>query len=208
MFGKCDLTVIPNAIDFQKFAPNQEMRKQMRDRLGVADEQRVFGFCGRLCTQKNPEMLIDIFNEIHKLKPDSHLLILGDGEKREELTERVKAYGLPGSVIFAGSVTNVEDWLQAMDCFVFPSRWEGFGIVLLEAQAAGLQCFTTKDAAPEETNLTGRVHFIRRDASPYEWAKAIVEADCERRDCMGTLNKSGYTLDDLRIKMYEVFGLD
>ena len=150
-------------------------------------------------------MLIDIFVKLHKMEPNSHLLILGDGEKRKLLTEKVKKHGLTNSVIFAGSISNVQDWLQAMDCFVLPSRSEGFGIVLLEAQAAGLQCFTTKDAVPNETDLTGRVHFIRADAKPEEWAQNILATNLERKNCMETLMQSEYTLEKLEEKMMRIF---
>ena len=207
MFGKCDLTVIPNAIDFCKFAPNQNVREQMRERLKITENQAVIGFCGRLCYQKNPEKLIDIFADLHKRFTNSRLLILGDGEKREELKERVKNAGLFDSVFFAGTVTNVADWLQAMDCFLLPSRYEGFGIVLLEAQAAGLQCYTTKDVVPNETNITGRVKFIRGDAPPEKWAEEILSAGFERKNCLEILMKSDYTLSKMKEKLMKVFSM-
>lgn len=207
MFGKCDLTVIPNAIDFQKFAPNQNVREQMRKRLGVTENQTVIGFCGRLCYPKNPEKLIDIFANLHKRLDGSRLLILGDGEKREELEEKVKNDGLLDSVFFAGAVTNVADWFQAMDCFLLPSRYEGFGIVLLEAQAAGLRCYTTKDVVPDETNITGRVKFISGDAPPEKWAEEILSDGFERKNCLEILMKSDYTLSKMKEKLMKVFGM-
>ena len=203
-FGKCDLTVIPNAIDFHKFAPAQNIRKQMRDRLGFSDNHIVIGFCGRLSYQKNPEKLIDIFASLHKQISDSRLLIVGDGDKREEIEGRLKKYDLPDKVFFAGSVTNVQDWLQAMDCFLLPSRWEGFGIVLLEAQAAGLQCYTTKDVVPNETNITGRVEFISADAPPEKWAEEIISVGFERKNCLDILLKSDYTLDKMKERFNSV----
>ena len=84
MFGSCNLSVIPNAIDFQNFAPDNEKRKKMRECLGLADNQIVLGFCGRLCYQKNPEKLIDIFAAIYKRDIRFRLLILGDGDGVED----------------------------------------------------------------------------------------------------------------------------
>lgn len=204
MFGKCDLTVIPNAIDFQKFAPDQNLREQMREHLRLLDNQIVIGFCGRLSYQKNPEKLIDIFSALHKQISDSRLLILGDGEKRGELEDRVRIYGLSDSVIFAGSVTNVSDWLQAMDCFLLPSRFEGFPFVLMEAQAAGLRCFVAKEAVPPESNVTDRITYISNYKTPDEWARTIINTGFERKDCMEILMKSEYTIERMTEKFMKI----
>lgn len=183
MFGKCDLTVIPNAVDFKKFAPNQNVRGQMRESLRFSENQIVIGFCGRLSYQKNPEKLIDIFAALHKTISGSRLLILGDGEKRGEIEGKVKHYGLSDSVIFAGNVADVQDWLQAMDCFVLPSRFEGFPFALMEAQAAGLRFYTTLEAVPFEVNITGRITYIGRNDTPDEWAEKISLTGWDGEDC-------------------------
>ena len=205
MFGKCSLTVIPNAIDFQRFAPDREKRKQMRSRLGLSDNQPVVGFCGRLSYQKNPEKVIDIFEAVHQRNVNSCLIILGDGEEKNTVTEKVKNVGLADSIIFASKVTNVPDWLQAMDCFVLPSRFEGFPFVLMEAQAAGLRCYTTLEAVPPEVNITGRITYISRNDTPDEWAEKILQTGWDRKDCMEVLMKSDYTLDCMTQKIMAIF---
>ncbi len=205
MFGKCDLTVIPNAIDFKRFAPNQNVRAQMRKNLRFSDHQIVVGFCGRLSYQKNPEKLIDIFAALHKEISESRLLIIGDGEERGEMEKKVNHYGLSDSVIFAGNVPNVPDWLQAMDCFILPSRFEGFPFVLMEAQAAGLRCYTTLKAVPPEVNITGRITYISRNDTPDEWAEKILLTGWDREDCSEVLMNSDYTFDHMTQKIMAIF---
>lgn len=197
MYKKESFTVVPDAVDFTGFRRNDEIRKNTRRELKIPEGAVVLGFCGRLENQKNPVFLADIFEQFRKLKPDSYLLIVGSGSLEHDVRERIRNYGISGQVILTGSVTDVKPYLQAMDAFVFPSRFEGFGISLLEAQAAGLRCYTTSGAVPEEVNQTGRVTFLNA-AQPAEiWAETIVQAGFDREDCQDILRKSPYSTDAL-----------
>ena len=95
-----------------------------------------------------------------------------------------------------------------MDFFVLPSRHEGFGIVLLEAQTAGLNCITSAGAVPKETNVTGRVHFINLDKTARAWAQKILSIGFERKDCFEIMKASEYSIDNLIKKMETIFELD
>ena len=92
-----------------------------------------------------------------------------------------------------------------MDCFIIPSLFEGFGIVLLEAQAAGLTCFASKDVIPNDTNLTGNVHFIGLEEGPEQWANIILSKSLERYDKMNVLLGSDYVLEKSALKLMNVF---
>lgn len=87
--------------------------------------------------------LLLAFKETCSICPDIKLLIVGDGELKKELEEKVKELKLINNVIFAGAHIHIEDYYSAADCFVLSSAWEGFGLVLAEAMAANLPVLTT-----------------------------------------------------------------
>lgn len=207
MFGKEEnVFVVPNAIDFCKFQMNTDIRNKMRKMYGISDDEIVIGFCGRLCYQKNPEFLLQIFAELKKQKTYK-LLLVGSGELEKRLREYAAERGISDKIIFTGAVRNVQDYYQMMDCFVLPSRFEGFGIVLLEAQAAGLRCYTTDCVVPHETDITGRVTFISPEASAAVWAQKIEAEDFNRISCIKRLESSDYCLDSLKKKLYKIFNI-
>lgn len=207
MFGKnVDITIIPNAVDFKKYKINNDIRNKMRENYNISDKTILLGFCGRLSPQKRPEFLIDILNEMKK-KPQYKLLIVGDGELMNAIHNRAVECKIEDRVIFVGAVRDAGNYYQMMDCFILPSRFEGFGIVLLEAQASGLRCYTTDQVVPYETNVTGRVTFLSKDANPSVWANSIETAGFDRKDCLNILEKSDYSLETMRKKLLNVFGI-
>ncbi len=198
--------VIPNAVPFEKFAFSEDKRDKIRTKYQIANKEVVIGFCGRLIKQKNPEYLIQIFENIHKKEPMTKLLMLGDGILWDKLKTEIKKKHLENNIIMTGAVSNVEEYMQAMDCFLLPSKFEGFGIVLLEAQASGLPCFASKNVVPEETNLTGNVCFIKLEESAEKWADIILSKPLERYDKMDILLKTDYTVGKSAEKLMRVFG--
>lgn len=204
MFRGMPFTVIPDAVDFSRFYQDEKIRKKVRNDLQIADETVVMGFCGRLAEQKNPLFLLDIFEKFRQIEPDSLLLIVGDGELEKAVRKKIREQKLDEKVILTGSVTDVNPYLQAMDCFVFPSRYEGFGIALLEAQAAGLRCYTTDQVVPGEVNQTGRVTFIQADVPAAEWAGKIQQGGYDREDCQNVLEKCPYSTGSLYHRFMQV----
>ena len=202
---KENFTVIPNAVPFEKFAFSKEKRDAIRMKYQISDQEIVLGFCGRLVAQKNPEYLLHIFEDVHKKEPRTKLLMVGDGVMRKEIENQIRALHLQKSVIMTGAVSNVENYMQAMDCFLVPSRFEGFGIVLLEAQAAGLPCFASKNIVPEETNLTGNVCFIKLEDGAEKWANVILSKPMNRYDGIDKLLNSDYTVDKAAKKLMNIF---
>ena len=114
-------------------------RKRIRERHGLSEEQLVIGTIANLFPRKGCEVLIAAVGEIAPRNPDLHCLIVGGGDRsyRDELNRLVRERGLNERVTFAGFQGEVPAYLAAMDVFVLPSLMEGFGIVLLEAMAAG-----------------------------------------------------------------------
>lgn len=167
-----DVTLLTNAIDLSRFAHRPSVRDAMRDRLGIT-ARFVVGHTGRFVTQKNHRFLLDVFAEIHKRRGDAVLLLAGDGPLRESIRRRAEQLGLAERVLFLGMRDDVDDLLQAMDVFVFPSLYEGLGIAAVEAQAAALPTIVS-ERVPAETRLTPLVRVCSLAATPAVWAEAAL----------------------------------
>ena len=161
---------IPNGIEVERFRFNPEVRDQVRRELHC-EEKSVIGNVGRLCYQKNQAFLLEVFAKVHGKRPDSVLLLVGDGEDRPMLEEQAERLGIREATIFYGTCGQVERLYWGMDVFAFPSRFEGLGIAAVEAQAAGLPVLCSEEV-PEEALFTRQAKRIPLEAG--RWAQAIL----------------------------------
>ena len=201
-------TVIHNAIDINKFRYNEQIRIAKRKDLHIADDTFVVFFVGRLDPQKNPLYLIEIFEEIVNKNSHSKLLIAGEGYMQAEIEALISEKGLGEKVQLLGNCTDVNELMQAADIFLLPSRFEGLGIVLVEAQAANLPCFTSKDVVPAEVNITNTVQFISLEKSPQEWAESILKNSSvtqTREDRYSQICDSGYNSENAAKILQEIY---
>ena len=189
---KNNYRVFKNAIDPSVFAFNKEVREEARVRIGVSNGELVVGHVGRFHPQKNHKFLLKIFKQLVKRVPGARLLMIGDGELRDEIQRQVAESGLEETVIMAGARSDVADLLQAMDVFVFPSIYEGLPVTLIEAQAAGLACVLS-DRITEEVAITDLVRFVPLEDSTDTWVDSIIEAGRrQRKQNVGEIAKAGY----------------
>lgn len=172
-FDEGYVKIIPNAIDTARFKFDENMRNRMRQELGVKASTFVVGHVGRFHYAKNHEFLIKVFSEIRKLIADSKLVLVGDGELKVQIAEWIKACGIEDDVILTGTRKNVEDYYQAFDCFVFPSRYEGLPGTVVEAQTSGLRCLIS-DSVTDEVMITDLAESKSLTEEPAEWAKRVV----------------------------------
>lgn len=161
-------------IDLMLFASETD-GNSIRSSIGIPEGSFVVGHVGRFVEQKNHTFLIDIFNEIARTDEAVWLLLIGDGPLRPEIERKIRSLGLGDRVILAGLRDDVPKvMLGAMDCFLFPSLYEGLGIVLIEAQAAGLPCVYS-DVVPEEATIVpDLVSTLSLLQSAHEWAEAAM----------------------------------
>lgn len=162
-----------NAIDTAQYAFLPEIRAEMRREFGFED-RFVVGHVGRFAGQKNHVFLLEIFAALAEKREDAVLLLVGGGERESEIRKRVLALGLQEKVRFLGIRKDVNRVMQAMDAFVFPSFFEGLGVVVIEAQAAGLPCFVS-DKVPLAAKLTDNVVYLDLNSSAENWAKEILK---------------------------------
>lgn len=172
LFGKESFQIIPNAVDAEQFYFNPNLRGKKRKELNV-ENKFVVGHVGRISYQKNHEFLVKIFKEITKLINNAVLLIIGIGEKEDEIRRLVGELGLTDSVRFLGNRSDVSELYQAMDVFVLPSLFEGIPVVGIEAQFSDLPCIFS-DKVPKEVQFNEKCSFISLKETPYEWAKNII----------------------------------
>lgn len=132
--------VMPNAIDTKKFEYDQDDRIRLRNELNIPQDAFVIGHVGRFMYQKNHPFLLQVFSEVLRLRKNTFLLLVGEGELLETICQSVREQGLEGKVIFTGARKDVSKLYSVMDVFCLPSFYEGFPVVALEAQANGLPC--------------------------------------------------------------------
>lgn len=130
LFGKKvverkELNVINNAIDLKKFEFNENIRKALREKLGIKDDTLIIGHVGRFMKQKNHEFLIEVFNEVYKKNQNTLLILIGQGPLLSEIKQKAINLNIEDKIRFIGQVTDVEKYYNIMDIFLFPSIYEG-----------------------------------------------------------------------------------
>lgn len=196
---------IPNGIDVEKFRFNNKVRNQIRKDLDI-EGKLVIGNVGRLCYQKNQEYLLEVFAKLQTQGPDSVLLLVGEGELKAELQQQAEELGVADKVIFYGVTDKVEQLLWAMDVFAFPSRFEGLGIVVVEAQAAGLPVVCS-DNVPGEALVTDLVQKVKVRSGVDNWAESILNCqfNADRLSANEQVQKSGFAVVDVAKRIEKTY---
>lgn len=191
---KDNFKVINNSINATLYKYNKKTREIIRNELGI-EGKFVVGHIGRFTEQKNHIFLINIFKLVYDKNKNARLLLVGEGEDEVLIRNKVIELGLEKCVIFTGIRNDVEDLLQAMDVFVFPSLYEGLGMVVIEAQAAGLKCIVSNNI-PKEAFITDLIYDISLKESRTIWAEKILEYSYgyERRDTFKNIYDAGYDI--------------
>jgi len=196
---KGKVKVIPNSIYVERYKYQKNIRDQIRMELGLNKQQFVIGNVSRFAYVKNHDFLLDIFNEIIKMNNNALLLLVGDGELRNKIEEKISKLGLSKYVKLLGVRSDVNKLLQAMDVFVLPSYYEGLPVTLIEAQASGLKCFVSKDVVTTDANITGLIDFIELSKSSKYWAELIIKYvdGYERKDTSEIIKEAGYDIIEM-----------
>ena len=146
----------------------------VRQELAIPEDALVIGHVGRFVEQKNHQFLLEIVAEVAKREPKTRLLLVGDGSLRPEIEQQATWLGLRDCIIFAGVRSDVPRLMRAMDTFLLPSLFEGLGLVLIEAQAAGVPCLFS-DVVPEEVDLVQPlIQRLSLSQSAPTWAEALL----------------------------------
>lgn len=193
MFETDNFKVINNAIDTDLYTYNQEKSIEVRKKLGI-EGKFVVGHVGRFNYPKNHKFIVEVFDEVQKIEPDSVLMLVGDGDLRGEIEDKIKALGIEDKVEFMGVRSDVNDLMQAMDVFLFPSLYEGLPVTMVEAQASGLKCIIS-DKVPTECALTDNVQVVKLEDSPKIWANQVLEyKNYDRKNTKQEIEKANFDI--------------
>lgn len=195
---------IPNAIDCGAFSFDEKKRMEMRERLGLTDKY-VIGHVGRFHYAKNHEYLLRVFAKLCKKSDDYVMLLLGEGGGMEGCRALAGELGIEDRVFFLGSHGNVQDYYQAMDYFVYPSRYEGLPGTVVEAQVSGLKCLLS-DTICEEVAVTDLVHAMSIGEAPEKWAEYIgATGNYERRSHVSEMTRAGFDVKSQALLMTDFY---
>ena len=183
-------SVVYNGVDFSRFSYDGFDKAQKKKELGLSAKKLLITV-GRFAEQKNPMFTIHVMKELHKLRPELHLIWIGDGQMRPRMESEIGEEG-SAYIHLLGVQKNVNDYLRCSDLFLMPSLFEGLGIAAVEAQAANLPCVMS-DTIPQQVNL-GLCQFVSLEESPATWAEAI----CDILD-----GKSCLMMDEERRKQFD-----
>ena len=197
LFNGGQYTILRNAINVEKYKYNETVRNRIRSELNINDKF-VIGHLGKIYKPKNHDFLIDVFYEIKRINDNVCLMLVGDGELKDEIKSKCKRLNLEHDVIFTGMVRNTYDYLQAMDVFVFPSLWEGLPLALIEAQASGLQCIVSSNVA-KDAKCIETTAFVDLSEGVSAWAEKVIEIcknHIDRTDILDEIRSSGYDIQE------------
>jgi mannosyltransferase len=152
-------TVVMHGIDTERFSPPAD-KAAAREVLGLDPTKKFAGCFGRVRHQKGTDLFVDTMIALLPARPDWNAIVAGratgpHADYERQLIDRVAKAGLGDRILFVGEHTNINDWYRALDLFVAPQRWEGFGLTPLEAMATAVPVVATDVGAFPELIVTG-----------------------------------------------------
>lgn len=204
--NEAKVQIIHNAIEIDNFRYDRTIEEQYREKLGLQGKF-VIGCVGRFAYQKNYEFLANVFAQIIKKEPNAVLVCVGgEGGMQKTVLSIIDELGIRNSTKLLGIREDVDRIIQTFDAFVLPSRWEGLGIVYIEAQAAGVMTFAS-DVVPRETCVTDLMHYISLKQSPEIWADEIIKysKDYCKSDRTAEIRAQGYDIPKVAKQMESMY---
>lgn len=201
---KCD--ILYNGIDCDRFAFNQHNRDTVRKKLGLEDNF-VLGNIGRHTPQKNPLFLLEVFAEVYRKDTTARFLQVGQGELTEQMKEKCHDLKIEEAVIFVGACMDVEKYYSAMDVFLFPSLWEGLGMVVVEAQTNGMHVVAS-DTVPAIADIgAGLFHPVNISQSASKWAEEVLKYKGTKhlQEAVNSLQKKSYDVKKIVRDLMEFY---
>ena len=196
-----NIVVINNAIDPKVFRYNIESRNKLRQKLGL-EKRFIIGNVGRFHFQKNQLFLLDIFRAIKNEDPSAFLVLVGQGGDEDKILNKIQQLSLKDDVMILQNRDDVSDLLNAFDVFLFPSLFEGFGLALLEAEAADLPAVASARVIPKAAIVSPNVTLVSLNEDASKWANATIKyRNAKRSSDNSFIEKSGFDITVEAAKM-------
>lgn len=206
MYKENKVIIIKNAIDLEKFKYNEKIRKEIRKKFNISENKIVIGHVGRFVETKNHNFIIDVFNKVNEEKEKYLLLLIGQGPMINKIKEKVNLLGLQKSVLFLGQRGDINELYQAMDIFLLPSLYEGFGMVTVEAQSSNLPCIVS-NGVPMSTKFSKNYVFLPINDGIKEWVNNVRKFSTvfERKDNTFILESNGFEIKNESKKLENIY---
>lgn len=202
--------ILNNAILPKTFDLSTEERLQKRFELGLTPKTIAIINVARFSEVKNHKRIIEIFYDFLKDKPNSTLLLVGDGELRMSVEEMAKKLDIISNIEFLGMRSDIPALLNAADVLIMPSFFEGLPVSLIEAQAAGIPCVVSSTITKEVDMGLNLVHFVDLEKQNDEWINVLMEASQSERPLfekrMSYIKNKGYTIEATWEKLNKLYG--
>lgn len=173
MFSTQNTVVVRNGVDFRKYRDVASDTNEIRKSLGIGKDAYVVGHVGRFSSVKNHTFLMEVFQQILAKRPEAHLLLVGSGATKEQVTQTISQKKLDNHVTIVSHRTDIPQLLRAMNLMIFPSLFEGLSVTLVEAQASGLKCVISDTINPANI-LSEKTFSVSLNASAEEWAEVAL----------------------------------
>lgn len=196
LFNNKPFDVIPNGIDLSIYDFNLDTRLKYREKMKVKDNEVLLGHVGYFNYQKNQAFLVDL---LRYLPVNYKLVLIGNGSEYQDVKNKAKSIGIDKKIIFTNAINNVQDYLNAIDVFLLPSKFEGQPFVIIEALANGLPCVIS-DKVSKEIDVSNNSYFVSLEIQ--QWNKKIQEIEKVNRKKQSLnnqeyLKQSGYDIKQI-----------
>lgn len=205
--------ILPNLISYENIINVDEDKvDEFKITNKLNNDEMILGNIGTLKEAKNQQFLLDIVYKLKERNKNVKLLLVGSGPLEEKLRDKCKKLGIENEVIFTGTREDIDVILNSMDVFVFPSIFEGLGLVLLEAQAAGLPCVVSEAIQPEADLELGLFSKLNLSDGSESWANKIIEVygkkETDKPKRLDAFDKQGYSTEKCISKLLSIYKID
>lgn len=197
--------IVNDSFDIKHYKYNETIRKKVRNNMGW-NNKFVVGHVGRFTSPKNHEFIISLFEKYLFINKNSILVLVGEGKLKDKILQRVEKDKIENRVFFLGVRDDVSSLLQGFDMFLFPSKFEGLGLSVVEAQIAGLPCIVS-DNVPKEANITN-YKVLSLESNMDVWIEAMKRATYQKRILNGykMAKKKGFDIKTGSKQLGKIYG--